>query len=511
MSRQFHVSPRVRGRLVAAAVAFIILASFFGGSFESAASSGTSLTLPTASQWSDLHGVNFGFNYPSSGTYVPNSTISFPAIRADGFNYLRFAFYWAEYAANPSAYVASLQKVAWDAEHNGLYIAFDMDDYNTGPQYGGYGFPTYITASYSTSTAFWFAWYTNSIPRINGTTTGWDAQLLVWKNIISHVDNYSSVIGYETMSNPGIFNSTSPDCNSLGQCNQFLQLGTLQTYLAAHLRAMTSKWILFDRPYINPSCTSCSSSQPTVEQILDAAPNVTTASAEGWGRISGVVFAPHRYALYGGYLSKYATAQSDLEKIYGSIEPIVPVTIGEWAIGGYTDSIWNSNETNYVKWSVGNMSEYGFAWTYESWSDGPILGPTDVQGSYEHLLNGAAATYSTSNSYCVSVGEFQAPCPLTVNQWALDGYLAQVISQVYGMTTSSSSTTPSTSTSSTASTSTSSSLTSSTTTTATSSTTSSGGGSGIPEFPAQLDFVLLATVVIVICYVLAKRVAFPRL
>lgn len=491
----------MRGRLVITVVTFIILLSFLGGTFESAASSGTSLTLPTASQWSDLHGVNFGFNYPKAGVYVPNSTISFPVIKADNFNYLRFDFYWAEYVANPSEYVASLQKVAWDAEHDGLYIVFDMDDYRTGPQYGGEGFPTYITASYSTSTAFWFAWYTNSTPLVNGTTMGWDAQLLVWKSIITHVDNYSSVIGYEVMSGPSIFNSTSADCNSLGQCNQFLQLGTLQTYLAAHLRAMTSKWILFDRPYIDPSCTSCddSNGQPTTEQMLDAAPNVTTASAERWGTISGMVFAPHRYAIYSGYLSNFVTVRSDLEKIYGSIEPIVPVTIGEWAIGGYTDSSWNSNETNYVRWSVGNMSKYGFAWTYEGWAVGPVI-PDSTRGSYQYLLSDITTTLGTSNSVCASIGEFQAPCPLTVNQWELDTYLAQVISQVYGVTTSSSSTTSSTTTTSTTSTSTSSSTTSSTTT---SSTT-------IPEFPAQLGFVLLATVVIVTSYFLARRVALPK-
>jgi outer membrane protein assembly factor BamB len=46
--------------------------------------------------------------------------------------------------------------------------------------------------------------------------------------------------------------------------------------------------------------------------------------------------------------------------------------------------------------------------------------------------------------------------------------------------------------------------------TVTSSTPSSGGG-GIPEFPFQLGFTLLATVVIVVFYVLARQVALPRL
>lgn len=46
-------------------------------------------------------------------------------------------------------------------------------------------------------------------------------------------------------------------------------------------------------------------------------------------------------------------------------------------------------------------------------------------------------------------------------------------------------------------------------TTTTSSSTSSGGG-GIPEFPVQFGFTLLATAVIVTSYVLARRVRLPR-
>ncbi len=44
-----------------------------------------------------------------------------------------------------------------------------------------------------------------------------------------------------------------------------------------------------------------------------------------------------------------------------------------------------------------------------------------------------------------------------------------------------------------------------------SSSASSSGGGGIPEFPFQLSFALMATVVIVASYVLTRRVALPRL
>jgi plastocyanin len=47
-------------------------------------------------------------------------------------------------------------------------------------------------------------------------------------------------------------------------------------------------------------------------------------------------------------------------------------------------------------------------------------------------------------------------------------------------------------------------------TTTASSSTSSGSGSGIPEFPVQLGFTLVATVAIVTSYVLARRVMSPR-
>lgn len=83
-------------------------------------------------------------------------------------------------------------------------------------------------------------------------------------------------------------------------------------------------------------------------------------------------------------------------------------------------------------------------------------------------------------------------------------------SSTSGSTTSRSSTTSSstssTSASSTTSTTSSTSSTSKSSTTAqTTSSSSSSGGGGIPEFPAQLSFTLLATVIIMMSYALARR------
>gem|GEM_PF-1131271 len=98
----------------------------------------------------------------------------------------------------------------------------------------------------------------------------------------------------------------------------------------------------------------------------------------------------------------------------------------------------------------------------------------------------------------------------TISQYALQSAAVTIQKGVLavGATTVSTSTTSTTSSTS----STSSTTTGSTTliTTPTSSTSSKGGG-GIPEFPLQAGFVLLATVVIVVSYALVRRIAPPRL
>jgi hypothetical protein len=93
-----------------------------------------------------------------------------------------------------------------------------------------------------------------------------------------------------------------------------------------------------------------------------------------------------------------------------------------------------------------------------------------------------------------------------------DAFLAKFAFPSFSASTTSSTSTTTTKTSSTSTTTTktSSSSASSQTTPVTSSSSTAGGG-GIPEFPVQLGFTVLVTVVVVTTYVLARRVAVPRL
>jgi hypothetical protein len=355
-----------------------------GSSVSSTTSSNSYLqTLPSvnASGWSQLRGTNyFWYNLTGEGNSAPLPSVSFPLIKEDGFNLVRVQFFWANYLQNESQYLLALQNVARTAQETGLYVDFVMMDYGVGPQFGGFGFPYVVTQNYSSEEAFWTAWYANAV-KVNG-TSGWDLQLQVWTSVIGAVGNYSSVIGYEIMNEPPVWNS-----------QQLVQLSTLQTYMASHIRRMTAQWILFARPYLQSDLSS--TGQPTLQQMIESAPK----------GVNNLVFAPHRY----GFYSAPSTDGDFLN--YSKVSQLlkVPVFVGEWSIVNLPDRTWNQNETNFLTGYIGDMHEYGFAWAYEGWQ--------------ENVL------YNTSDP-----DEWQYQLSPKGTQWDLDVGLSEAIAYYYGET-----------------------------------------------------------------------------
>jgi hypothetical protein len=366
-----------------------------GSSVSSTTSSALPILAPVnASGWSQLRGTNYNwYNLTGEGSSAPPPNVSFPLIREDGFNLVRVQFFWANYLQNVTQYLSALRNVAYTAQENGLYVDFVMMDYGTGPQFGGFGFPFQVTQNYTTQQTFWSdGWYPDAIS-LNG-TTGWNFQLQVWKSVIGAVDNYSSVVGYEIMNEPPIWNA-----------GQISQLATLQTYMASHLREMTDKWILFSRPYLEPGSNLATNGEPTLQEMLKAAPS----------NVSRLVFAPHRYGYYSAPGCTTCTDGIFLNYSMVSKTLNVPVFVGEWSIVNLPATTWTENEMDFLLGYIGYMHFYGFAWAYEGWQEGTIFNSNDPD-EWQYQLN-----YNGS-------------------QWALDVGLSEAIAQYYGVTSDTTST-----------------------------------------------------------------------
>jgi hypothetical protein len=365
-------------------------ASDTSGTFTVTGSTSKLPQLPpvNASGWSQLRGTNYNWvNLTGEGSSAPAPDVSFPMIKTDGFNLVRVEFFWANYLQNESQYLLALQNVANSAQENGLYVDFVMMDYGTGPQFGGFGFPYQVTQNYGTQQAFWSSgWYPDAIT-VNG-TTGWNLQLQVWKSVIGEVDNYSSVVGYEIMNEPPIWNSS-----------QISQLATLQTYMASQIREMTAKWILFARPYLESGSNLATNGEPTLQQMLEAAPS----------GVSGLVFAPHRYGYYSAPSCSTCTDGIFLNYSMVSQTLKVPVFVGEWSIVNQPATTWTQSEMGFLLGYMGYMHEYGFGWAYEGWQEGTILNSNDPDEWQYQLTNNGT-------------------------QWALDVGLSEAIAQYYGGT-----------------------------------------------------------------------------
>src|SRR5487761_1065258 len=124
---------------------FSILSILIGMTILSASNSTGQLGVPLAenlfenssnlvdnvTNWSSLRGVDYHWTTvvdPNETlSSAPAPSISFPEIKASGWNLLRVTFFWGEYRANPSQYISNVQTIAWYAEQNGLYVIWDLN------------------------------------------------------------------------------------------------------------------------------------------------------------------------------------------------------------------------------------------------------------------------------------------------------------------------------------------------------------------------------------------------
>jgi cellulase (glycosyl hydrolase family 5) len=293
-------------------------------------------------------------------------------------NLARVPFYWEGYVNDPTAFLNEVELVAQEAKANNICVIFDNHHWYTTSYWNieiagnsdGRGFPSFVVKNFpvrnndyeDTAKPFWTAFLSNDIS-INGRSV-WDMQAEFFAKVISRADNYKSVVGYEILNEPHLFDSS-----------QYEMLGDYHTYMAKKIRTMTDKKIFFDRETARGFPREPSSEYKIVPR-----------------GVSGVVYGPHLYSA--PIPGSQAADQLDNFAQWAK-EWDMDILVGEWSAD-------TASETDtYLK----AFKDNGFGWTYYAWKptqsrgggnslyDSPTVDPTEALRQLKYSIN---KTYSWS-------------------------------------------------------------------------------------------------------------------
>ena len=177
--------------------------------------------------------------------YIDNS---FKLISEAGLNHVRFLIYWEAYEMDPEAFMKEIRSVADAGDKWGVKIIYDNHQWHTASwlERKGTGFPNSIFANNSkyvkggggntpdpTAKLFWSDWWNRSVKDAQG-RDGWTLMADFLKKIVTEVDNRSSTLGYEILSEPHVNN-----------VNEWPKLGEFNTFMVGQLRNVTQKTIAY--------------------------------------------------------------------------------------------------------------------------------------------------------------------------------------------------------------------------------------------------------------------------
>lgn len=263
-------------------------------------------------------------------------------IKSNGFNAIRVPFIWESYVYNPTDFMDEIDLIAKTAKSYNICVIFDNHHYYTTSYWnldvegkaGGRGFPSFIVKDFpvvnndyiDTAGPFWDAFLSNNV-YVDG-KKAWDVQFTFFSKVISMVDDYSSVAGYEILNEPHLFDKS-----------QYDKLGNYHTYMAKKIRTITDKKIFFDRETTR-GFQRASSLEPMI------APR----------DVAGLVYAPHLYAVptSGSVGEKQINNFKTWSTNWGT-----EVLIGEWGADTEKD-----DET-----FLHAFKATGFGWTAHSWKN----------------------------------------------------------------------------------------------------------------------------------------------
>lgn len=173
---------------------------------------------------------------------------SFRLISEAGLNHVRFLIYWEAYEMNPEAFMKEIQSVAAAGDKWGVKIIYDNHQWHTSSwlERKGTGFPTSVFENNSkyvkggggntpdpAAKLFWTDWWNRSVKDSQG-RDAWISMADFLKKIVTEVDNRSSTLGYEILSEPHVNN-----------VDDWPKIGEFNTIIVGELRNITQKTIAY--------------------------------------------------------------------------------------------------------------------------------------------------------------------------------------------------------------------------------------------------------------------------
>lgn len=173
---------------------------------------------------------------------------SLTKISQAGLNHIRFLFYWESYEKNPQKFMQELESVANTADRLGIKVVYDNHQWHTSSwlESKGTGFPYFFFTNNSkylkggggntpdaSAKLFWGDWW-DRLVKTNQGQDGWVAMSNFLSKIVRLVDNHTSTLGYEILSEPHVDN-----------VNQWSKIGKFNSYMVDQLRNATQKTLIY--------------------------------------------------------------------------------------------------------------------------------------------------------------------------------------------------------------------------------------------------------------------------
>jgi len=173
---------------------------------------------------------------------------SLKKISGAGLDHARFLFYWEAYEKDPKAFMKEIQSVADAADKYGVKIIYDNHQWHTSSwlEDRGTGFPYSLfqgNSKYSRggggntpdkgAQVFWADWWNRSVKDKQG-KDGWTLMAEFLKKIVLAVDNHSSTLGYEILSEP-----------HADKIDQWSKIGKFNSFITKELRNITDKTVIY--------------------------------------------------------------------------------------------------------------------------------------------------------------------------------------------------------------------------------------------------------------------------
>ena len=172
---------------------------------------------------------------------------SLKMISKAGLDHARFLFYWEAFERDPKAFMKEIESVAKAGDKYGVKIIYDNHQWHTSSWLEdiGTGFPwsLFEDSKYSKggggntpdkgAQVFWKDWWDRSVKDNEG-KDGWTLMAEYLKKIVLAVDNHSSTLGYEILSEPHVDNT-----------DQWSKIGKFNSFITEELRDITSKTIVY--------------------------------------------------------------------------------------------------------------------------------------------------------------------------------------------------------------------------------------------------------------------------